>query len=361
MLWICFCFLLSTTIAKKRSEFVCDIKLNRYSLRFAFFCFLPIIISAAFREDFGDSNAYRYEYIYNAPETVLGLNGYISLHRKDTFFYAFTALLKILFNNQVWLYFLLIALVQGIFLLYIYRKYSDEYVFSIFLFIASTDYLSWMFNGMRQFLAVSLIFAATALILNKKYIKSIIVVLFASLLHQSALIMLPFIFVVNKKAWNKYTIAIIATVVLIVNFSGTFTSILDVALADTQYADKVDNWIAGNDDGTNIIRVLVYAVPTILALFMRKKIAEENNALLNLCVNMSIISTSIYAISAVTSGIIIGRLPIYFSLYNYILLPWELNHLFSSKSRYLAYFLVFVLYSVFYVYQVQNTWGYQIL
>lgn len=44
-----------------------------------------------------------------------------------------------------------------------------------------------------------------------------------------------------------------------------------------------------------------------------------------------IISTALYAISMVTSGIFIGRLPIYCSLYaNGILLPWELNHLFGQ-------------------------------
>ena len=49
----------------------------------------------------------------------------------------------------------MLASIQAIILVTIYRKYSTNYLLSIFLFIASTDYLSWMFNGVRQFAAVT--------------------------------------------------------------------------------------------------------------------------------------------------------------------------------------------------------------
>ena len=62
----------------------------------------------------------------------------------------------------------MLASIQAIILVTIYRKYSTNYLLSIFLFIASTDYLSWMFNGVRQFAAVTIIFASTKFMLEKK-------------------------------------------------------------------------------------------------------------------------------------------------------------------------------------------------
>ena len=62
-------------------------------------------------------------------------------------------------------------------------------------------------------------------------------------------------------------------------------------------------------------------------------------------------------ISMFTSGIFIGRLPIYFSLYGYILLPWEIEHMFEEKSQRLIYLFMIVAYLMFYYYQVVLSWG----
>lgn len=61
---------------------------------------------------------------------------------------------------------------------------------------------------------------------------------------------------------------------------------------------------------------------------------------------MSIVSASIYLVSMFTSGIFIGRLPIYCSLYSYVLLPWEIKHLFNEKTDkqcgHLVYYCMYV-------------------
>lgn len=47
---------------------------------------------------------------------------------------------------------------------------------------------------------------------------------------------------------------------------------------------------------------------------------------------MSILSLGIYILSVFTNGIYIGRIPISFSLYNYILLPREIETIFECRS-----------------------------
>ena len=236
----------------------------------------------------------------------------------------------------------------------LYKKYSSNYALSIFLFIASTDYVSWMYNGIRQFTAVTITLFAFKYILENRKVPAIIIILFASLFHGTALLLIPFVFIAQGEALNKKTVMFIMATLVAVMFIDKFTPILDEMLQETQYQNVVSDWTEWGDDGTNILRVLVYAVPTILSLVGLKYVRFENNKLINICVNMSIVSTGLYVISMVTSGIFIGRLPIYFSLYNYILLPWEIENMFEKKSARLVYIILFLFYMVFYMYSVRG-------
>ena len=78
---------------------------------------------------------------------------------------------------------------------------------------------------------------------------------------------------------------------------------------------------------------------------------------INLSVNMSILSLCIYIISMFTSGIYIGRLPIYFSLHNYLLLPWIIERFFEKNTAKVIYVLLIACYMIFYYYQMHIVWG----
>ena len=58
-------------------------------------------------------------------------------------------------------YFLVLALVHSVPVVLIFRKYSENYLMTIFLFVAGSYHVGWMMNGLRQFMAVVIIFAAT--------------------------------------------------------------------------------------------------------------------------------------------------------------------------------------------------------
>ena len=116
------------------------------------------------------------------------------------------------------------------------------------------------------------------------------------------------------KAWNKKTLLFIIVVVMAVVFADRFTDILDNMLAETQYENVVTDWEQFQDDGTNILRVLVYSVPAILSLIGIKYVREADDPVINICTNMSIVASGLYVVSMFTSGIFIGRLPIYFSV-----------------------------------------------
>lgn len=356
LIWIGFVALLASQGFFQRTEIVCGEVVYRFSWGVAFVIFAPIIWMAGNRGWIFDTGTYIRGF-WEIPTTFDKIPAYVESMSKDKGFYALSAVLKLIFGDDETLYFTIIAAIQGIFLVSMFRKYSMNYVLSVFLFVASSDYISWMFNGIRQFTAVTIICAATALMLKKKYVPLLCIILLASTFHQSALIMIPFVLIAQGKAGNKKTIFFIILALVAIIFVGEFTNILDDSLSNTQYANVVNDYTSANDDGTNPLRVLVYSVPAILAVVGRRKIQMEGNQLINFCANMSFISAGLYLVSMFTSGIFIGRLPIYVSLYGYILIPWEIENLFAEETKQFIYFALVAFYLIFYYYQMHFAWG----
>lgn len=325
----------------------------RYRLFWAIIMFLPLIYIAGMRTNIGDT--YAYIKMFNSyPSSINEFNGFIQESTKDKGFVAFSILIKQIFGADYRNYFIIIAIISGVATLIPYKNNSCNYLVSIFLFLASTDFMSWMLNGMRQYLVASLLFLCMGLIVKKKYILFIIITVILSTFHQSALIMIPIVFIVQGDAWNKKMIIFLLIIMCVVIGINEFTDILDEALIGTSYDGVVSQFT--QDDGTNIVRILVYSVPTIIAFIYRKKIKENSNKMINICINMSIVSMGFYIVSKFTSGIYIGRIPIYFSLYNYILLPWEIELLFEKKIKRIVYYCMMIGYLAFYYIQMYLVW-----
>ena len=330
-------------------------KERRYGEIAALIMVLPIIYWAGTRGNVADTTAYRQGF-FNASSSLSSIPQIIAGDGQDKGFTILNVLLKNFIGDRDVIYFIIIAALCMLCVTYTYRKYSYSFALSIFLFVISTDAYQWLFNGMRQFIPAAILFACMGLILKKKYIPLVIIILIVSTVHLSALLMIPCIFIVQGKPWNKKTMFFLVAVVVIILLVDRFTDVLETFLANTQYDDVAEQF--QYDDGTNLLRVLVYSVPPLLALIGRKQIAVIDSPSINLSINMSIISMGIYIVSMFTSGIYIGRLPIYFSLYNYILLPWELDNLFTKRSAILLKIAMIGFYVVYCYYQMVVSWGY---
>lgn len=357
LIWLFTVGIFLHAFAQKETVFVAGKKEERWSWFAAIALVIPYVIWAGFRTDyFGDTALYRRTY-RDVPASIGQIMQYLTEHTKDQGFSALMIALKSILGNSDILFFLLVATFQMFAIVYIYKKYSSNYWISMFLFIVSTDYLSWMHNGIRQFLAVTMIFACFGLMLKRKYVPLIGVILLASTIHGSALMMLPIVFIIQGKAWNKKTLLLVAAIVVAIAYIDVFTPFLDEMLAETQYSDLVTNEIWTNDDGTNILRVLVYSVPAILSLLGRKYVDDADNPVINLCVNCSIITMALYFLASVSSGIYIGRLPIYTTLMGYIAVPWLIDHIFTKRSAQIIYLGMIGAFLVFFYYQMHFTWG----
>lgn len=316
---------------------------------------IPMIVAAAFRKDtIGDTYAYMVSFRDTMP-SFSAILGTLTADVKDKGFVIFRIILKALIGNNCYIYFGIIAAICLFCVAIVYRKYSCNWAMSMFLFVASSDYIQWTHNGMRQFIAVCIIFAATDLLLKKKYGSYLFFVLFAATIHATALLMVPICFVVQGKAWNLHSVLFTIIVLISMNFSGVLTNLIVDFMIETQYSNEVNQFLA--TEGTNLLRVLVFSVPPIMALIFRRYLSCANSPILDLSTNMAIISMGAYIIASVTSGIFIGRVPIYFSLYNYILLPWLVENVFDRKSQKLIYAMLIACYMYFYYYQVSVSWN----
>ena len=241
-------------------------------------------------------------------------------------------------NYHAWLMFL--AIISGGCIAYTFKRYSINFYYSVFLFLSTTTF-TWMMNGIRQFLVASIIFACTPLIEKRKSLLYILIVLLFSTIHSSCIIMIPIYFVSQLKPWKAKSISIILIFLLITIFSTKFTGFLDEILSFSSYSDISEKFAI--DDGVNPLRVLVYSVTTIIAFLGRKRLDKQSD----IFVNMSVMTSGLYLIGMTTSGLLIGRLPIYVQMYQFILLPQLYEKIFtreSSKLLYVCSILCFLMY-----------------
>lgn len=323
----------------------------------AVFCLIiPMIYLAATRRSlqFGDTPAY-VNWFLDFPNSIDGLKDYLTPETKDKGFAVFSVLIKSIIGNNVDIYFAIIALICIACVAKTYQKLSCNFIMSMFLFVASGEYLQWTYNGIRQFIPVAICFGCAGLLVKKKYLPLIGIILVVSTIHATALLMIPVIFLVQGRALNSKTLGFGIVVIAAIAYLEEFTGLITLVMENTQYSNEVDQFLA--TEGTNILRVFVFAIPPVLALLFKKYIDHANDPIINVSVNMSIISLGIYIVSAFTSGIFIGRLPIYFSLYNYILIPWIVENCFEKRSAKLVYIFLIIAYLFFYYYQVTVTWG----
>ena len=293
----------------------------RWNILMAIIVFIPVIHLASMGTPRSDTGLYLAAYT-DSEASWSSIMQAIRQHESGFGFIVFRDTIKVMSGGSVTAFRVILALCQILPVIFVFRKYSVSYMVSAYLFVASGSHIGWMMNGLRQFLAVAIVFAGTGFIIKRRLIPAIALILIAATVHTSALVMLPVVFIVQGKAWNKKTLLYIVAAVIAMFVFSRRVDLMDALLQGTEYEGAVEIWQSMGDDGASPIRVLVNAVPVILAFYARKVIDKKADPVLNICINMAVINLGIYLIAMVTSGVMIGRLPAYVSLYTYILLPY---------------------------------------
>lgn len=323
------------------TEPVCftSIKPNKWMAFIVIFC---LAIMAGLRKNIGDTYFYMYTY---STQDVGSLD--FALAQKDIGFNIFQLILKHISDDPQILVFVS-SVITNVLIGIVLYKYSRLFELSVYVFITSGMYIVSM-NGIRQFLAAAILFAATKYLFEGNWKKYSLIILLASTFHQTAIILIPIYFLVRRKAWTGTTIILLLVAILLTVGYGQFSQALFEVIRDSHYSEY-QNFKEG---GANVIRVLVDAVPILIAYIGRerlRKMVPESDYI----VNLSLLGVVFMIIA--TQNWIFARFEIYFGLYNLLLISYVIK-VFAEKEQRFLYYSILVCYLIYFYYENVVTLG----
>lgn len=250
-------------------------------------------------------------------------------------------------NNPQLMIFINAILINVPILIFIYKN-AKYMVFSTLLYVIMYFYID-SFAIMRQFIAIGIILLGFEFLKRNNLILFVLFVLFASLFHSSAIIMLllPVLYYLKPTFKVSLFISIAAVLVcgillispnLIYSIAGRYTSYLGT------------DWGASADIGGIYIKYISEIILAFVGIYLlsSNKIKFEGNdrQMLFLSSSLSIFSGVTGLLRTIVS--VIYRLSYYFSLFELLLIPLIVYYLFKEKT--LTKVIVASLFGIYYIY-----------
>lgn len=179
----------------------------------------------------------------------------------------FEYILLNLTHNYYWLFLIAAFFIVYSFLLII-KKYSINYLLSVFVYITLGIY-TFFFNGLRQGIAIAICFLALPYLINKIFLKYLLFVFLASFFHISAWVMLPFYFLVHANFKLQYKV--LSSFLFSLFVSGLLISYL------AQDNIRYEAYTEVSDSAGGYIMLLFYLFFAIVICLLCKKERLINN------------------------------------------------------------------------------------
>lgn len=315
--------------------------------------FATMIFFASMRSVVSDTAAYTRLY-QRIPSSLVNLPSFVKEQTKDPIFWGTAMIFKCVVSENYHVWFFCITMICCILIACTLAHYSVMPFLSAFMFMLTCNF-TWLFNGMRQFLAACILFYAVRYIVEERFSKYLILCLIASSMHVTAFIGIPVYFIAKGKAGNKKVIFSILGMIAVIGGLSYLLPAANEILRGSSYETVVSQF--SEDDGVNVIRLLISAVPVILFfVFCRDMPEEKIPKHINVAVNMSVLTALMNLLGHFTSGIYIGRMTIYFEMNALFLYPWIFKTAFSEKNRKLIMVAYLIFFFAFYYYQMVITW-----
>ena len=214
-------------------------------------------------------------------------------------------------NSQVFL-FLTSLLIEYSYLKFL-RKYTLNFEWSIFTFIAFTIF-AFSMSAMKQAISIAIGIWAIPGFLENKYLKAVIILLIASLFHPYVIILgaLPLF---SRDVWKSKTLIIIFATILVLF---TFDYFVNIVMRISDAFGEVNEIEAFTEQGVGIARILSYLYLPAVTFIARNEINEMHNPFVNVCVNATVLSGCIMLISGFGGSYMFGRVPSYLDLFTCI-------------------------------------------
>lgn len=187
------------------------------------------------------------------------------------------------------------------------RRTATNWSFALFLFVA-LGYFQFVMTGIRQTLAMSILLFGYKYINERKIIKILVGIVFASLFHKSALIFIPIYFIANMEITRKK---------IGFMFVGIFALLFVADKLLLSVADVMDYKYGIEETGNGYIFFAIVLFITILSLSRRRQLMatrDTNSSMLS----VNFVSLALWGVRLISRTV--ERVSLYFMPYTYIAL-----------------------------------------
>lgn len=226
------------------------------------------------------------------------------------------------------IYFLIPAVLSSFAAVKLFKRYSVNPAFSLLIFFSLGTYIMYM-AALKQCLAIFCLLLALPYAIDKKYVRFYLLVFAAILFHTHAF-MFAIVPLLLEKPWGKVTWALLgATIFAMLTYDYTLGAFMEYAQSIGALVDEGELF---DGHSINVLRVLVYWIPALLALIFRRRLFTDSTREENLFVNMSIVSAFILTLGLVQAANLFARMAGYFEIATAVALPWMIKKLFTKQS-----------------------------
>ena len=299
------------------------------------------------RESYNDTGNYIYEFInltdpldqYLAESNLLKVGD-------NPLFVLYQTIIHELTDNYH-LFFFFPALINSISSIKFFKKYSTNTAFTLLIFYSIGTYVMYI-AAMKQCIAVAILLIALPYAIDKKYVKFYLLVFIAMLFHTHAFVFLA-VPLFCGKPWGKVTwILLLAVLFSMATYDTTFGVLMNTALS---MGITIVDWELFDGHSINLIRVIVYWIPAVLALVFRQRLFSDSTRAENLFTNMAIGAAFIITIGLQQGANLFARMAAYYEISVGIALPWMIKKLFTKQSAQLVTVIAVVLYFAYFLYE----------
>lgn len=328
-------------------------KPESFELPYIIFISLQLIIISSLRnisvgqdtsvyvERFNIISNYTWKDIFSLREIVDFEIGYITLNK---------ALSLFIFNDQVFLSIISLILISSI-SIYIYQR-SDLIWMSLFLFV-TLGFFGESMNLFRQMIAISILLPSIRCIEKREIFKFTLFVLVASLFHLTA-ISFFIIYPLSMLKINKnYLIGLLVFAVSLFMFSDKIIYWGMHLLGYQEYSVNL-----GEGSGVGMIFMLSFFL--FLALIYRKPtvICSKGNQLnytsdsisFDIYINILVVAIMINILAI--NFALAGRVMLYFTIHNIILLPKVISSIDNRRNRIFVSLIILSGVSYYYIFKL---------
>ncbi len=243
----------------------------------------------------------------------------------------------------------IIIIVSSIFIFYSYGrficKYSNMPWLSLFIFFTFGFY-GFAVSGIRQSLAIAILLFSYKFIIERKFIKYLVLVVTACLFHGSALLFLP-AYLTNRMQLSRQNILMIFLfgLILMIGLSGVTNIVF-------QYFNSYESYANGIYGGDVRIASVFYVIVSLLIILLSYRTLKRSNSRnteaykINGNITLLVcIAAALYIISLKLN--IFDRVAMYYNVFAIIVLPNSISRIKSVNIRQLVIITVILFFFLY--------------